>query len=188
MVYSSGKWTRPKGRYANGAERERAGWRRGLIHGTFYKTTMAHYHQRTAKSNGHARDNGQSNDKDKCAHLSPPPQPSIHTRPSLQNPAYVANDGSACFHCKTELYSTLEAVAAFAGENNQRSQNETGPGAGPGGDTPALEAVALGELQGVVLFNGTNAEDRTDPTRVGLRAAANFGVASPLRDINKGQV
>jgi hypothetical protein len=32
----------------------------------------------------------------------------------------------------------------------------------------------------VVLFNGTNAEDKTDPTRVGLKAAEEFGVASPL--------
>ena len=29
----------------------------------------------------------------------------------IENPAYVANDGSRCYHCKKELFSVLEAVA-----------------------------------------------------------------------------
>ena len=41
---------------------------------------------------------------------------------------------------------------------------------------------------GVVLFNGTNGDDAQDPTRVGLIAATNFQVASPLSDLTKDQV
>ncbi|CAN0406068.1 unnamed protein product, partial [Ectocarpus sp. 13 AM-2016] len=31
------------------------------------------------------------------------------------DPDYIANEGQSCFHCKTHLYSALEAVAAQAG-------------------------------------------------------------------------
>ena len=40
----------------------------------------------------------------------------------------------------------------------------------------------------VTLFNGTNKEDRRDPTRVGLRAAADFAVRSPIDHLSKPQV
>ena len=39
-----------------------------------------------------------------------------------------------------------------------------------------------------MLFNGTNAEDREDPTRVGLKAAADFEVRSPIDHLSKAQV
>ena len=45
-----------------------------------------------------------------------------------------------------------------------------------------------GLVRSVVLFNGTNADDRTDPTRVGLKAAADFNVASPLDTLTKDEV
>jgi PP-loop superfamily ATP-utilizing enzyme len=38
------------------------------------------------------------------------------------------------------------------------------------------------------LFNGTNADDHKDPTRVGLKAARNFEVQSPIDHLTKGQV
>lgn len=31
-----------------------------------------------------------------------------------QDPGYIANRGESCFHCKSHLYSTLEALAADA--------------------------------------------------------------------------
>lgn len=78
-------------------------------------------------------------------------------------PGYVANAGRACFYCKTTLYgavtSLMQGMAARFG--------------GPG------------EL---ALFNGTNQDDLSDPTRVGLVAAANFSVHSPLDDLTKAQV
>lgn len=81
--------------------------------------------------------------------------------------AYIKNDGHACFVCKTHLYSTLNSVAnAFM---EQYSAN---------GD----------EQQQVILYNGTNADDTQDPTRLGLQAASNFSVRSPLDQITKDQV
>lgn len=73
---------------------------------------------------------------------------------------YVKNDGYACFVCKTHLYSTLESVA-----------NEV-----------------MKQEQNVLLYNGTNADDKLDSTRVGLIAANNFQVQSPLDKITKDQV
>ena len=40
----------------------------------------------------------------------------------------------------------------------------------------------------VVLFNGTNKEDEADPTRVGLRAASEYSVASPINTLTKADV
>lgn len=40
----------------------------------------------------------------------------------------------------------------------------------------------------MVLFNGTNAEDRVDPTRVGLVAAEHFAVSSPIDALTKDEV
>lgn len=89
-----------------------------------------------------------------------------------QIPEYVANSGNACFYCKTELYETLQAVGNHAQhqsdiENDMTTDNNKGT---------------------VVLFNGTNGDDAQDPTRVGLVAASNFDVASPLFDMTKDQV
>lgn len=76
---------------------------------------------------------------------------------------YQRNDGYACYVCKTHLYSTLETVAQHI--EGQQQQNHS-----------------------VILYNGTNADDREDPTRLGLIAASNFQVHSPLDQITKEQV
>ncbi|GMI33087.1 hypothetical protein TeGR_g3978 [Tetraparma gracilis] len=81
------------------------------------------------------------------------------------NPEYVRNRGQSCFHCKTALYESLSAVLDFAG--------------GGGG------ADAQGPL---VLYNGTNADDLADPTRVGLLAARDFQVVQPLAGLAKPEV
>ena len=61
------------------------------------------------------------------------------------DPEYIANEGQSCFHCKTHLYSALEAVAAQAGVESHRHGSASGGG--------------------VVLFNGTNKDDKRDHTR-----------------------
>ena len=88
--------------------------------------------------------------------------------------AYIRNDGHACFVCKTHLYSTLNAVAnAFM---EQHINND------------GLDGQNDREHQNVILYNGTNADDTRDPTRLGLLAASNFSVHSPLDQISKDQV
>ena len=82
-------------------------------------------------------------------------------------PEYVANAGDACFYCKTELYENLQALGRQAATQVLQDTATTTP---------------------VVLFNGTNSDDAQDPTRVGLVAASNFDVASPLADLTKDQV
>jgi len=79
------------------------------------------------------------------------------------DPVYIANAGQACRACKTHLYSSLEAVFRHT-TNNTTNEND------------------------VVLYNGTNADDLEDPTRVGLLAARDFRVQSPLRYISKTEV
>ena len=62
-------------------------------------------------------------------------------------PEYIANSGKSCFYCKSQLYTTLQGVA-----------DEFIKAAGPADSK-------------VVMYNGTNADDRRDPTRLGLVAA-----------------
>ena len=78
-------------------------------------------------------------------------------------PEYVANNGAACFFCKTTLYGTLE-------------------------DFGRQVMLEVGAGRQVVMFNGTNQDDLRDPTRLGLKAAANFQVASPLVGLTKIEV
>eukprot|EP00752_Nemacystus_decipiens_P005778 g5227.t1 len=111
------------------------------------------------------------------------------------DPDYIANEGQSCFHCKTHLYSALEAVAAQAGVESRRSDRAAAAAVGghhAGVADPAAgagEAAASGrERRKVVLFNGTNKDDKRDTTRVGLKAAANFQVASPIDLLTKAEV
>ena len=83
----------------------------------------------------------------------------IETR-EAEHPGYVANEGMSCYFCKTSLYDTMSALAA----------------AMTAADVP------------FVLLNGTNADDMQDPTRVGLTAAQEFRVGSPLAAFTKQQV
>lgn len=73
---------------------------------------------------------------------------------------YIANEGMSCYVCKHTLYDAMESIAREAARTD--------------GDW--------------VLFNGTNADDLMDETRVGLRAAAEHRVASPLRLLTKSDV
>jgi uncharacterized protein len=77
---------------------------------------------------------------------------------------YLENNGQACFACKSHLYSSMQAVAKHVHNHYYSSNNE------------------------IQLYNGTNADDTRDPTRVGLQAAQNFRVQSPLRSITKEHV
>ena len=83
---------------------------------------------------------------------------------------YMANDGHACYVCKTHLYSTLKMVAKSAHEQ-----------IGVAGAEEDLQ-------RNVLMFNGTNLEDTKDPTRLGLLAASEFEVHSPLDCVTKDQV
>ncbi|KAL7552066.1 hypothetical protein ACHAWF_015288 [Thalassiosira exigua] len=86
---------------------------------------------------------------------------------------YQRNDGYACYVCKTHLYSTLETVAdAILKQQRQ----------------PPCAEKDHTENHPVILYNGTNADDTRDPTRLGLIAADNFQVHSPLDQITKDQV
>lgn len=99
---------------------------------------------------------------------------------------YQRNDGYACFVCKTHLYSTLETVAnAVMKQQQEQYRNRKQLYHGEGGEDQQKEYDAYNS---VILYNGTNADDRTDPTRLGLIAASNFQVHSPLDQISKEEV
>uniref|UniRef100_K3W5K3 Uncharacterized protein n=1 Tax=Globisporangium ultimum (strain ATCC 200006 / CBS 805.95 / DAOM BR144) TaxID=431595 RepID=K3W5K3_GLOUD len=50
-------------------------------------------------------------------------------------------------------------------------------------------AISSGEKAGKpIIYNGTNADDQLDPTRLGLVAAAEFEVVSPLSHLTKSEV
>ena len=82
-------------------------------------------------------------------------------------PEYISNMGQSCYHCKTTLYRTLNSSQTL-------------------GDGRLNEVD--GENMRRVLFNGTNKDDLADATRVGLIAANEFGVISPLKQLTKMQV
>ncbi|CAM9342076.1 unnamed protein product [Ectocarpus sp. 6 AP-2014] len=109
------------------------------------------------------------------------------------DPDYIANEGQSCFHCKTHLYSALEAVAVQAGVESRRSSaaavgdGEPSTSALEGGGADGAGGIVEGG-QRVVLFNGTNKDDKRDTTRVGLKAAADFQVASPIDMLTKAEV
>lgn len=73
---------------------------------------------------------------------------------------YIANEGMSCYVCKSTLYDAMESIARAAA----RTDDDW------------------------VLFNGTNADDLVDETRVGLRAATEHRVVSPLRTLTKSDV
>jgi PP-loop superfamily ATP-utilizing enzyme len=89
----------------------------------------------------------------------------VHTAEGSDR-TYIENNGQACFICKSHLYSALEVVSQKAKELSQHD----------------------GYSREVLLYNGTNADDTTDPTRLGLIAARNFSVKSPLIHVTKDQV
>lgn len=95
-----------------------------------------------------------------------------------QDATYIKNEGEACLACKTHLYSTLESVAKHALHSNINPSQSSLDNHNNSNETD----------QKVILFNGTNKDDTADPTRLGLIAASNFSVKSPLQHISKEQV
>ena len=72
---------------------------------------------------------------------------------------YIENAGQACLACKTHLYTCLESIVEHVDVNSK-----------------------------IRLYNGTNADDLLDPTRLGLIAADKHNVQSPLRYTTKDNV
>jgi uncharacterized protein len=87
---------------------------------------------------------------------------------------YIANAGEACFACKTHLYTSLQLVL-----DHTRNSNDI---------SPSSLQLQQGIREAASLYNGTNADDVLDPTRLGLIAAANFQVRSPLQYTTKDNV
>ncbi|KAL0584133.1 hypothetical protein ABG067_006017 [Albugo candida] len=84
---------------------------------------------------------------------------------------YVENRGRSCYHCKTNLYTTMHHISLFT-------------------KTAMMSSEAIGSFSKIkaTIYNGTNADDRVDPTRLGLVAADEFDVVSPLDNLSKAQV
>ena len=66
-------------------------------------------------------------------------------------------------------------------QQDEMQQVANGGGGGGGGGGAGGVNRPSTPASRVVLYNGTNAEDRMDVTRVGLKAAENYQVASPIR-------
>lgn len=116
---------------------------------------------------------------------------------------YVANQGRSCYYCKTTLYTTINQVAVFAHEEMAKRWAASSGNGGGGSPPDSLRPV---------VYNGTNADDQKDPTRVGtwrslsppvmlpltiieclvsmtgLVAASEFQVVSPLGGLTKAEV
>ena len=88
---------------------------------------------------------------------------------------YQANDGRACLACKTHLYDNLKGIARHYRTISTSEVDEQRSSSG----TTTTDTI---------LYNGTNADDLQDPTRLGLVAAQNFEVRSPLQGLSKNQV
>jgi uncharacterized protein (TIGR00268 family) len=73
---------------------------------------------------------------------------------------YIENSGQACLACKTHLYTCLNAIFEHSGAEKIDRR----------------------------LYNGTNSDDLKDPTRLGLIAADQFKVRSPLRQTTKDHI
>ena len=77
-----------------------------------------------------------------------------------ESPIYRENLGESCYVCKTHLYDALSSVSRHFSASSSH----------------------------VVLYNGTNFDDRSDPTRLGLVAASEHNVVSPLDHATKFEV
>jgi pyridinium-3,5-biscarboxylic acid mononucleotide sulfurtransferase len=99
------------------------------------------------------------------------------------NELYVANTGQACRACKTELYTKLIhcTISNYQHHHQQQQhQHQQQHIESEKTDTPSTMHYKL--------YNGTNADDCLDPTRVGLIAASEYNVLSPLRNSTKEEV
>lgn len=85
---------------------------------------------------------------------------------------YIANNGQACLACKTHLYTCLSGIARHYGNAASPKNSE-------------ITDPSFDDTVDIRLYNGTNADDLNDPTRLGLIAASNFSVRSPLQHTPK---
>lgn len=85
---------------------------------------------------------------------------------------YIRNEGKSCYVCKQNLYQALSAVCDQASLIHRQQQL----------------AVSGSSSSSLVLFNGTNKDDLQDTSRVGLIAAGEFKVRSPLDEFTKREV
>jgi len=100
---------------------------------------------------------------------------------------YIANDGRACLACKTHLYTCLSSIANHYHKNSSDDtvvHDYNGDARIPqmGGKNNTVSSIHF------QLYNGTNADDLKDPTRLGLIAADQFHVQSPLKFTPKALV
>ena len=93
------------------------------------------------------------------------------------DPTYIKNNGMACYACKTHLYTCMTSIMKHVQEEQEEEETTT---------TTANSTED--RLLSLRLYNGTNGDDVLDPTRVGLVAANEFNVQSPLQHITKDQV
>ena len=98
---------------------------------------------------------------------------------------YIENNGQACLACKTHLYSALQAVAEHAASEDALLLSHKHENTTFSGNVNSTQEQQQHRHQ---LYNGTNADDMTDSTRVGLIAAQNFRVQSPLMYTTKQDV
>ena len=89
-------------------------------------------------------------------------------------PEYVANEGESCLHCKDELYATLRAVALDA----ERKETAKRFASSETSSETSFESSQHTSSARVLLYNGTNLDDRFDETRLGLVSAKAHGVRS----------
>lgn len=114
---------------------------------------------------------------------------------------YISNDGQACYACKTHLYSTLRAISNHQQHthvgimsssnhlhNIQRPHSHHSEEVLRTFSSMATDDDNSSMMNHLLLYNGTNADDMKDATRVGLIAAKEFHVVSPLVRLTKEQI
>ena len=101
---------------------------------------------------------------------------------------YIANNGQACFACKSELYTKLihHTIANYSATTVGHRSEEVASMLLPPSQSSSSSSTHGTHLH--KLYNGTNADDCSDPTRVGLIAASQKNVLSPLSTFSKEQV
>eukprot|EP01035_Chromulina_nebulosa_P017382 gene17382-22930_t len=97
------------------------------------------------------------------------PLKEVETKES-ESSMYIANEGMSCYSCKSHLYTALNDIydsISLSSDNIIDHNNQR---------------------RGIIIFNGTNFDDLKDKTRVGLQAAREFKVASPIDHLTKNEV
>lgn len=114
-----------------------------------------------------------------------------------QDEMYIANSGQACLACKTHLYSSMQAVVdhvstLHSSDDKRRQQEQQQQQYEHDHHEEHVWQLQhnneITSQEPFHLYNGTNADDLKDLTRLGLIAAQQFSVRSPLQHITKSQV